>query len=263
MTLIYTHIPQAAGTTLASIIERNYPAAGIFSLDRKPGTTAQDLKNLSPEEKGRIQIIKGHCPFGLHEHVPGPAKYFTILREPVERMISHYHYVLRTPEHYLHEEVSSRNLTLEQYVSSSLSTELDNGQVRILSGCGRNVPFGQCDRGFLAQAKANLEKHYVVAGLAEAFDETLMLLRGTFGWQQIDYTRKNVGEKNGTDVNPPAEAPQAIRSLNQLDCELYMFAKQLFQQQLAAHASPECLAAELAEFRSHNQSDDVRAVTSR
>ena len=64
----------------------------------------------------------------------GKSKYITFLRDPVERLISHYHYVLRRPKHYLYEQVVKDGLSLSDYVTSDISPELSNHQVRMISG---------------------------------------------------------------------------------------------------------------------------------
>ena len=76
----------------------------------------------------------GHMGFGLHDYLPQGASYITMLRDPIDRIVSHYYYVLQNQGHYLHKEVAGKGLSLEQFADSALSTELDNGQTRVLAG---------------------------------------------------------------------------------------------------------------------------------
>jgi hypothetical protein len=244
-TLIYIHVPKAAGTTFSDIIEQNYPPREVLTILHQPGRTIEDFMRQPIEERQRPRVIKGHFPFGLHEHVPRPCTYITILRDPVARVLSHYYYVLRTPEHYLYDKVAGSKMSLAKYVGSPVTTELDNGQVRMISGCGRFIPIGQCGQQHLQQAKENLQKHFLFAGLVERFDETLLILGRFLEWKNLFYTRKNV-----TDHSDPFAVDlsvlQTIREKNSLDVELYAFVRNHFD----AQAAP--LASELKAFREAN-----------
>ena len=44
-------------------------------------------------------MATGHVFYGVHEHIPQPTEYITVLREPIARVVSMYNHVLRRPEH--------------------------------------------------------------------------------------------------------------------------------------------------------------------
>ena len=222
--LIYLHVPKAAGTTLSTIIDQNYPAESIFHITATPGRSVEDFKQLPSEQRGRFVVVQGHFPFGIHQHIPSEATYITLLRDPVERLISHYHFVLRTPEHYLYENVTRKQMTLADYVMSDISPELDNGQARMLSGVGRTLPIGECNKSLLDRAKQNVDERFSVIGVAERFDETLALLRREFGWKKLDYQRQNVTRDRPGAASLDSKTIEAIRARNWLDVELHRFA---------------------------------------
>ena len=120
---LFLHIPKAAGQTLYRILERNYPGAGNWLFD--PGNaqeTLQQLQCMEEEPRRQLRVCRGHFPFGLHRIVNGPYTYVTILRHPVDRMISHYHYVKEYgPAHYLYEAIRAHGWSLGEYVSSGVS----------------------------------------------------------------------------------------------------------------------------------------------
>src|SRR5688572_9860373 len=87
---------------------------------------------LSEEKKDDISVLKGHMPFGLHSHFRQEVQYISLFRNPLDRIVSHYEYVLRMPSHYLYEKVTSAKMTLKDYALSDLSGELDNHQCRSL-----------------------------------------------------------------------------------------------------------------------------------
>jgi len=254
-TLIYIHVPKAAGTTFSDIIEQNYPAQEVLTILHQPGRTIEDFMRLPIEERKRPRVIKGHFPFGLHEHVPRPCTYITILRDPVERILSHYHYVLRTPEHYLYDKVAGSKMSLAEYAGNPVTTELDNGQVRMISGCGRFVPIDQCGEQHLQQAKDNLERHFLFAGLAERFDESLLVLKRLLEWKQPFYTRKNVTDHpNASAVD--RNVVQTIREKNQLDVELYAFVSCRVDEFITQRYELPAFQSELKAFRAANSRRD-------
>ncbi len=202
-------------------------------------------------ERGRLQLIEGHLPYGIHEYLSQPCEYITILRDPVERMISHYYYVLRSPEHYLYNTVTTQKIGLKEYVLGGLSPELDNGQVRLICGCGRPLPYGACSRQQLELAKQNLQHRFALVGFAERFDETLLLAARKFRWKDPYYVRQNVTENRPARKQVSAELIAAIEKVSSLDLELYAFAEDLFQDALRRQIGL-FFSFQLARFRINN-----------
>ncbi len=233
-TLIFLHIPKAAGTTMHKIIERQYGETSIFTMDgSRVMESSDEIKNLPVEIKNKIKVLKGHMAFGLHSYMPRPCRYFTLLREPVERLISHYYYVIRTPKHYLYETVTSKKMTLEDYVRSDLSYELNNGQTRLLgskNGCPiENDIITQYD---LIEAKKNLDNSFELVGLTDQFDETLLLAKQAFGWKNISYSRSNVRKNFPVKQTITDKVITTILDNNKYDSELYVYANMLFDNSL-------------------------------
>ncbi len=230
-TVIYLHIPKTAGTTLHRIIDRQYQAEESHFIHRHD-VGIEEFKALSPERRARIRMLRGHIPFGLHRYIPWPATYITMLRDPIERLISYYFFVRRCPEHYLHDYALAQGMTLRRYVESRVSLATDNFQTRIISGAWTNVGYGECNESTLALAKRNLAQHFAVVGLAERFDETLLLLKRRFGWGDVFYTRRNVTEGRPRQESLPAQTLAVLRQHNRLDLELYRYAEALFVAQV-------------------------------
>jgi hypothetical protein len=175
-------------------------------------------------------MIKGHMAFGIHEAMPQPSTYITVLRDPVARVVSHYHYVLRHPEHYLYDAVVGASMSLGDYATSGLSVELENGQTQLLAGLW-NLRI-EITREHLETAIANLEAHVSVAGLAGRFDESLLLMRHALGWRLPLYASENVAPASArTPLDRDVRAE--IERRNALDCELYEHARQRLEQQIA------------------------------
>jgi hypothetical protein len=232
--VIFLHIPKAAGTTLHQIIDRQYPQRAIFSFNADAITSVEQFKNLPEAQKSQIQVVKGHMGFGLHQYMSQPATYITILREPIERVISYYYHVLDNPAHYLHEEVTKDHVGLEAFTSDQLTAEIDNGQTRLLAGPEFmwTIPYGKCTPDLLEIAKQNLINHFLVVGVADQFDKTLILLKIALGWKNLSYKRSNVNVRRPEKQSISSQARANIEKDNPFDIQLYKFAQQLLKEQI-------------------------------
>jgi len=256
-TVLFLHIGKTAGLTLRKILRRQFPPSRIMVLKGEPlgsgrlrrEDTIRTLAILPESERARPRLIMGHMVFGVHEFVPRPSTYITLLRNPVSLTVSQYNYVLRTPGHPLHRTAISRYRTLDDYVRSGVSLETDNSQTRALAG-DTTTPFGECTSRLLDLAKENVEKHFAVVGLAERFDESLIVLRKAFGWTKLYYVRVNVAPGHYRKDGVPATTLEAIAERNWLDMELYKWAAERFEERVASDASFE---PALQRFRLENR----------
>ena len=116
--IIYIHIPKAGGTTLADWLyaqlrdaseeasgseEEGWLHSGVFYYPsgyvRGPYTRdIARIKRVLPQRG--LKAILGHCQFGIHEQLARPASYVTMLRHPLERIMSLYHFEKLVEEKY-------------------------------------------------------------------------------------------------------------------------------------------------------------------
>lgn len=234
--VIFLHIPKAAGSTLNKIVEKQYDSNTVFKINGNcPQESINEFKKLTEVQREQIRLVNGHMPFGLHEFLPQPYTYITMVRDPVERIISSYYFVLQTSGHYLNKKVTSSNMSLNEYVGSGISKELNNGQVRLLAATNaksKNVGFGQCSVEMLQLAKKNLQENFSVVGLVERFDETLLLLKRTFGWKNLFYVKHNVTKSRSDKQEISKNTLKLIEKQNSLDIELYKYVQERFELQV-------------------------------
>jgi len=246
--LIFVHLYKTGGTTLNRIIEWEYKLNRICSVEPTWWRWSyQRITRWSPARLARMDVFKGHMPFGLHSLVPRPANYVTVLREPVERAISDYYFARRFKPH-IHHRAALR-MTLEEYF---LEKHEHNLQSRILAGTNSRELFPSvCDSATLAVAKKNLARHFLVVGLTERFDETLALLKVVLGWKVKRYRSFRVA---GNRIPKQHVAPATlalIRERERFDLALYGHASLLFEEAIAAQR--EAVEAELLTIREARQ----------
>jgi hypothetical protein len=223
--LIFLHIPKTAGTTLNRIIEWQYSAFSIYTIDpHRIRATAKRLTQLSERRRRGLRVVRGHLFYGIHECLPQGATYITMLRDPVSRLLSSYHFILRRPLHPMHRRLKNEHLGVEDFIR--LTPHRQNLQCRFIAG----IENGEvCDERILDIAKENLTRSFSVIGLCERFEESLALMANRFGWEIPFYRNLKVSKNRGT---VDQKVVDLIRGHNRFDVELYEFGKKLFEQSL-------------------------------
>lgn len=240
--LLFLHIPKTAGTTLhqffyTAYFDEAHESAGLDENDEngqlnygiyhypggfEHGDTAPPPDLARILRRPDVRIVMGHFSFGIHELQPRPARYLTVLRDPIERAVS-------VASHYLRwSEGDERDVPvpeLEAYLVSGDLPELDNGQTRRLSGIEPSSPDA------LDRAKENLVDHFAAVGLTERFAESLAVFSGVLEWE-LDYW---LGPRQ---VNPQklagslsADVLAAVEQRNVVDLELYRWCSARFDEQ--------------------------------
>jgi hypothetical protein len=162
-----------------------------------------------------------------------------------------YYFARRETSHYLYKAIAN-GMGLDEFVSNGVTTEADNGQVRLIAGVDDDIPYGQCTPGLLEQAKSNLRNYFSVMGLTERFDESLLLMKKVLRWPSTPYYLK----VNVTRSRPALEttSPEIIKKIekdNQLDLEFYEWCQKEFEIALARY--PEIAQDELGKFIEENK----------
>jgi hypothetical protein len=244
--IIFLHLPKTGGVTLRTTLKWKYaPDMLTFETLTKP---AESLGEVPLSERRNARVLTGHLHYGVHDYIPQRCEYITLLREPIARVISYYYYILGHPKHWRHAELVRSGMTLNEFVRTSAERGIENDQTRMLSGRGAGeLDAGSLGREALDEAKRNLER-FLVVGLTERFDESFILIRRALGWKLPLYVTANVS----TRPKPASEAAvELIRQRNQLDLELYEFARELFSA--AVEREAESLRREVAIFRTLNR----------
>ena len=244
--IVFLHIPKTGGVTLRRALKWKYPSRLLY--EESLSKPLEALEQVPLSERANARVISGHLHYGVHEWIPQECEYITVLREPVARVISSYHYILGDQGHWLHADLVQSDAPWEKFLQSEPT--VDNHQTRMISGRGggelARAP-EPLDRDALDEAKRNLER-FLVAGLTERFDETFILLRRALRWKLPFYLTANV-------TKSPKRASESIvervRERNQLDLELYAFADRLLSAAIAEQGAS--FRPELAAFKALNK----------
>lgn len=238
--VLFLHLPKTGGLTLREIIVGHYRRREVLiprapeSQDRTssrryieylngeapltPGRPRnirylEVLGSLSREEVRQLRVVMGHFWFGIHVALPAPAEYLTVIRDPVDRVLSMYHH--RATRHGL-------RLSVEEYIRSERDLYMNNDQVRRLantdSGDARVRP---CTEETYARALRHLDEHFAVVGTTDRYDELIVALRAKYGWARRGYARQNVSGRRPRREDLSSQALTILRRHNQYDLELH------------------------------------------
>jgi Galactose-3-O-sulfotransferase len=247
--VIFLHLPKTAGTTVNRLIEWEYRLSEMYSVDPVLFEwSAAHLRKLPPERLKKIRMFKGHMTFGLHEVLPQPATYITVLRDPVDRVISAYYFMRSYKLHPLYWKLRHEKWTLEDFVRNS---QRDNVQSKIVAGAIYEEP---CTREIVERAKYNLRHHFSVVGLSARLEESLALMKLRFGWRLSSYSSFNVTRARPKKRDLPEGTLDLIHQRNAFDMELYACGQEIFEAAVKANADEvKRIAGELEASRTHSQ----------
>lgn len=248
--LVFMHIPKAGGTTLQHILSKNYlPNQFVHANNNQINKNPACLYHVKRREVR--PIVMGHFDRSCvlyHLLCDRPIIHFTMFRDPLKRILSHYHYLQGNIGHGKHKEV--RAMTLEEYASSSIK-EIQNKQtLRLLGDSSRAAQQQSLNDPdpLFEQAKRILAQEFTLFGITEQYTQFLLMTKRMLQWDDILYRRQNKSKPHrsldrATDLNQEEKKGiEMIQRRNQLDIRLYDFAQNLFReryQQLGISASTE------------------------
>ena len=133
--VVFDHLPKCGGTSVNYFLKNAYPKRASFNLNiDSPIKSTEEFKNFNLRKRQKTKLVYGHLANELRDFVNPESIWAVVVREPVDRIISHYFFVKRNKKHYLHEEVEEKNISLEEYCYHNLSYELEKFYVAHFSG---------------------------------------------------------------------------------------------------------------------------------
>jgi hypothetical protein len=278
--LAFVHIPRTGGGTLSSAISRNYsPLKSTGNFQASPEKARVKLQQSVAQ--GHWKAVGDHLPYGLFvRHLPADTRYITILRDPVDRVLSHYHFHaqagktageggarklrliwadLMNHERVEREGEGGEEIVLPEDDDFSLEEGLrrkiplyDNFMTRFLWG-GESL-FGELPPDAGERAKENIGKFWFV-GTRERLDDSIVVLGRKLGVGLMPYNLRHVSQRRPPLSETSDELRELVAEHNAFDVELYRFARERFDSEAPP---PGELAEEVEELR--RQSVEVTEV---
>lgn len=91
---VFIHIPKTSGSTVCAALRKKFAKSAQISWYGRQKFRS-GLRALAEEINSETKFVAGHFFYGIDTHISQPVQYFTILRHPVERVISSYEFTRR------------------------------------------------------------------------------------------------------------------------------------------------------------------------
>jgi hypothetical protein len=250
--LFFLHIPKTAGTTLTHFLDQHFAHDEIF-----PPQIYSQLSTVAPESIGKYRLYRGHFNYDFIQLHVKQAQIITVLREPIDHIISIYESMRRDPRDLDEEQRTVTRSLAELLNTPALQGFYYNTQTYFLGG---ELSWGQLrtwerhyvkmderwqahfqklnlpernrlsETEVLERAKSRLET-LACFGTTERFGDFLHLLAYTFGWQPMENAvKQNAAPSRISYEQLDSATRDRIDEVTALDRELYQFASSLFKK---------------------------------
>jgi hypothetical protein len=264
--IAFVHVPKTVGAIATNMLATAYSRAALRDAGnylKSPERTETKLRRRAGHWEewlrsgGRATV--GHVPYGLlRQYLPATTRYMTFLREPVDRVVSHYYgHIQRTGTERDKKRLERGSImadSLEEALVELRSPELSNLATRFLGG--NPSPLGKLQATALDDAKANL-REFAFVGIHERLDESIVLLQRSLQLDLTPYVSRHATVDRPTVEELPTAERALIAEHNRLDMELYEFAGTLFEN--AAASAEEGLEAEVDRLQALSRDATDRA----
>ena len=223
--IISVHIPKNAGTSFARSLDAHFGSGLLQDYVDLPTNTPQyernrsallaSVHNAETAHLSGIECIHGHflplkyLLFSLKKEV----SFITWLRNPVERVLSHFYYLKSFYEPAtaptLHRKMIEEEWSLEQFC---LSPQLKNLYSQFLWG----FPL----------------EYFAFIGITEFYEEDLAYFSGHYLGKNLEPHKENVGKSEGRRYEIDASFRAKLEQFHARDFELYRTALLMRQKRL-------------------------------
>ncbi len=212
--LIFVHIPKSAGTSFKGLLKKIYKPSEIIVVDSDGWykdmnySVAANRTNLPGAQQiqppASVKCITGHFNASCFVNLYPNADYITWVRDPIQRMISHYNYYLRIGAYYGQIAPTKRSydiIDLETYATHSYNV---NFMTQLI-----NIPLTK----------------FKFIGIVEKYDEEIKRFKETFGIdinEESQHYNLNPEKKSVQETyNVSDEQKEKLMKLHAEDYKLY------------------------------------------
>ena len=233
--VFFIHIPKTAGTSFREMIKCEYVSDQSLELLYRGELDLRgpnhDYINRIRSKLPQVRAFYGHFSYGAHEFLNiNNYSYVTILRRPVDRVISLYNHFARDPASEYHKLIHD-GMSLADFIENRVTTETNNHMTRIIAGI---VPINGVivsEIRDLSMALENIKKSFCFVGLSEQIQESSDRMGMLLGWEKHLVQWENVTTDKIINLNDlDHKTLEVIKEHNTLDTLLYERVQGMFSK---------------------------------
>ena len=241
--VVHFHIPRSAGSALEQKLLQPLATRRGYRVFHHNDRAEHVFSQVPEADLAHLDLLTGRQHWGMHALLRDGAGYVTVMRDPVQRVLSLYRYVRGSPQHHRH--TRAINMTLGEFtvwaadetanwVTRALCAPRDERvpgwTIAVVAACRKNATFA------VERAKAHLARDFAVVGLHEHYTASVALVKRCLGVtdREVGADATAVyGESQGKVTRSTAADIATIRAANSMDMEVYRFAVELFERHRA------------------------------
>jgi len=237
---VFIHIPKTAGTSFLSQMNNLFGDNCTYRLtnsDYESGLNVIETR-LTPNQH-ECNFFSGHIPYSLLNYRSQDLYFYTLLRDPINRVESLYRFYKTLPSDHVKGMGLESNFTFDDFINSNapeLYTQINNGMSRQLARSKEFFdPFSKLFRSENAFDVAYEDALDFIStqnfGLIERFADSNIILTKIFELKfPLDTCKDNITNSASFYLN--AEQRDVILSKNKYDMDLYQRALVIFESRL-------------------------------
>lgn len=224
--IFFNHIPKTGGTSLFELFADAYGPEKCFrhsNRDGKTGKHSPPIASLSDEQLVGYRFIGGHIPFSAAGRLKALGRkvyHVTVLRDPVERIVSDYHFNRERGAADL--KAKALEMSLDDYVKFKLADQnsrlVHNGQCWFIS-----------DSREFQQSARNIDEHFLFACTIDQLDQMQFALADFTGRPIAAPKHRNRAKRSADEELSPATRA-ALRAASVADLRLMEHVEQQFSK---------------------------------
>lgn len=253
--LVFLHIPKTAGTTLHTILRRQYSVENRFEIDALDlEASLTKYRSLSKDQAEQITLIHGHCADRLYDWIPAPYDVCAFFRDPIDHVLSSFAYLKRATWNPTHHVVKNME-TIEEFVEFRQKTGNDSPQARYLAGLTihHSEDFRDVDSQEIRKRAFHHLKALSLVFDLDHFDEALLILKRQFNWRTPYYRVQNVSRKLIVRDALSEDCLAKIKSLVEVDLDIYEEARNRMRHDFGDLLDSVSFKRSLKKFQSANK----------
>lgn len=220
--ILFDHLPKCGGTSVNAFILGHYPKRKVFSINgRNPIESISEFKKMSQFDRYKYDYVQGHGAHALLDYVHPEFIKVTMLREPIDRIVSLYYYIRRTKTHFLYSDVYETNMSLGEFAASGLSEWISNFYTTYFSGLTLD-DVKENEEEAVTKAYNSIMERYDIIGFLDNSSFFIQKIASRGGLMPLNHlARTNRTEGRPEVCNLENEVIQQIKQSNYLDIVLY------------------------------------------